>query len=1102
MAFFADLHIHSKFSRATARNLDLENIYQAAQVKGITVVGTGDFTHPAWVAEMESKLEPAEPGLFALKKSLADDIDATVPVSCKNPVRFMLQVEISNIYKKSGRVRKNHNIIYFPDLASVKKFNARLDAIGNITSDGRPILGLDARDLLEIMLEVNDQGFLVPAHIWTPWFSMFGSKSGFDHIKECFGDLAPHIFAVETGLSSDPPMNWRVADLDHVRLMSNSDAHSPGYLGRNACVFSTKLDYFAMKQSLQTLDLEGYQGTLDMYPDQGKYHFDGHRKCGVSLDPEETARLNKICPVCGRPLTLGVLHRVRELADRPFGYVPETRHGYTSIIPLADILSDIFQVGPKTKKVARYYDKAVQALGPELEILTRCDGDRIRSAGVPLLAEAVERMRSGRVHVSPGYDGEYGKVRVFAPDELARFKGERQLKMTLKGTPIEQIDAFPAPQDPSGNDSDGHTAAGTVSGPAPSASRTVKQVDPGILEGLNDAQHRAVTSTAAAILITAGPGTGKTRTLTARIARLLKEKQVSSDRILALTFTNRAAKEIQTRIQSVSPGKGHRVTAATFHGFCLSMLKEYDALTCRILEDDARIDCIRNALARVTGKRTGLARPADEMDLQISLCKQRLLTPEDDLSGAGPDPGLLKQVYAAYQKELQAAGGMDFEDLIMRFYHLITRSETVRNRVQSRFAHVFVDEYQDLNVGQYELVRELARHSQLFVIGDPDQSIYGFRGSDHRFFHQFADDYPGCEQIVLTKNYRSTQTILDASFQMISKFGPDRNTRRIYSQVNGTKKVIIRETATETAEAVAVGKMIEHAMGGMSLDAITIQKDDPGRDADRGFSDFAVLYRTRRQGEVFAEVFQKHGIPFQTADKKAGFDRAQIQLLLSCLRLLTRRAGDRDVDRLSTHLQARMSLETGPIQPERILGPVWEPVRDQPGHVWLDALTRFLKIEKAVSRDPVAAAAYARIQTLARAFDDPEEFMDRLALDRDSDLLAGGVEKVSLLTMHAAKGLEFPVVFVTGCEQGMIPFARNGSACENPSEERRLFYVAMTRAKDLLCLTYARKRRMFGVRRDMQPSMFIKDIETRLIEQEVQRRTVPIQKQPIQLELF
>jgi DNA helicase II / ATP-dependent DNA helicase PcrA len=444
MAFFADLHIHSRYSRATARNLDFENIYHAARIKGITVVGTGDFTHPAWVDEMATRLEPAESGLFSLKKEPAAKMDAAVPTSCRHPVRFMLQAEISTIYKKAGRVRKNHNIIYFPDLASVKKFNARLDTIGNITSDGRPILGLDARDLLEIMLEVNDQGFFVPAHIWTPWFSLFGSKSGFDHIQECFEDLTPHIFAVETGLSSDPPMNWRVADLDHVRLMSNSDAHSPGYLGRNACVFNTDLDYFAMRRSLETLDLEGYKGTLDMYPDQGKYHYDGHRKCRVSLDPDETARMGGICPACGRPLTLGVLYRVRELADRPKGFVPDNRQGYTSIIPLADMLSEIFGVGPKTKKVTQYYSKVIQALGPELEILTQCSFDRIQAAGMPLLAEAIKRMRSGNVHVSPGFDGEYGRVRVFTPEELARYKGDRPLEMTLGGTPIGQIPLFPA----------------------------------------------------------------------------------------------------------------------------------------------------------------------------------------------------------------------------------------------------------------------------------------------------------------------------------------------------------------------------------------------------------------------------------------------------------------------------------------------------------------------------------------------------------------------------------------------------------------------------------------------------------------------------------
>jgi DNA helicase-2/ATP-dependent DNA helicase PcrA len=419
--------------------------------------------------------------------------------------------------------------------------------------------------------------------------------------------------------------------------------------------------------------------------------------------------------------------------------VPENRQGYTRIIPLADILSDIFQVGPKTKKVTRYYDKAVQALGPELDILTRCSVDRIRSAGIPLLAEAVGRMRAGKVHVSPGYDGEYGKVRVFAPDELARFKGERPLNMTLGGMPIEQTMApeqtseAQAGQSSSSPRSHGRAAAVSPSGPALSSAGSGPGPDagsvPGILEGLNDDQRRAVMSTAAAVLITAGPGTGKTRTLTARIAYLVTEKQVPADRILALTFTNKAAGEIQERIRSVSPGDGHRVTAATFHGFCLTMLREYDHLTGRLLEDDARKDGIRKAVARVTGKTTGLARSADEMDLQISLCKQRLLTPEDDLSGVASDPAFLAQVYAAYQRELQDTGGMDFEDLILRFYHLITRSEPIRDQVQSRFTHVFVDEYQDLNLGQYELVKELARCSHLFVIGDPDQSIYGFRGS-------------------------------------------------------------------------------------------------------------------------------------------------------------------------------------------------------------------------------------------------------------------------------------------------------------------------------------------------------------------------------------
>jgi DNA helicase II / ATP-dependent DNA helicase PcrA len=1099
MAFFADLHIHSKYSRATARNLDFEHIYHAARIKGITVVGTGDFTHPAWVDEMASKLEPAEPGLLALKKEPAAKMDAAVPESCRHPVRFMLQAEISTIYKKAGQVRKNHNIIYFPDLESVKKFNARLDAIGNITSDGRPILGLDARDLLEIMLEVNDQGFFVPAHIWTPWFSLFGSKSGFDHIQECFEDLTPHIFAVETGLSSNPPMNWRVADLDHVRLMSNSDAHSPGYLGRNACVFNTDLDYFAMRRSLETLDLEGYLGTLDMYPDQGKYHFDGHRKCYVSMDPEKTARHGGICPACGRPLTLGVLYRVRELADRPPGVVPDNRQGYTSIIPLADMLSEIFGVGPKTKKVTQYYNRVIQALGPELEILTRCGYDRIQAAGMPLLAKAVKRMRSGNVYVTPGFDGEYGRVRVFTPEELARYKGDLPLAMTLGGTPIGQTAQFPAVSESS---SEIHPALPKKNSNIPKTlpAGTGSSENQGILENLNPQQLQAVVSDASAILITAGPGTGKTRTLAARIAHLVSENQVPPDRILALTFTNKAAGELQDRIQSVLPPGSPRVTAATFHGFCLAMLKEYQGLTRGLLDDEVRKELVKAALEKADGKKE--RRRINAADQQISRCKQQLLAPEDDLSGVDADPDWLTAVYAAYEKLLQDRGGMDFEDLILLFYRLLKGSGRVLNQVRSRFTHIFVDEYQDLNQGQYELVKLLAKNSHLFVIGDPDQSIYGFRGSDHRFFNRFAADYPGCEQVGLTRNYRSTQTILDASFQMISKSRANRGAPKIFSEVNGARHLIIRETATETAEAVAVGKWIEAGVGGMSMDVMNTGQGERFRNTVYGFGDFAVLFRTRRQQEIFARVFQKHGIPFQTADKKAGFDQPAIAPVLSCFRILTGRWGTRDIQNLHTHMKITKPKDPGCEEPDRILAPVKDRIQGRTSHDCLKVFTRFMGVEKAMAEDPAAAAAFTRIQMLAGTFEEPGAFMDRLALEQDPDQLADAAQKVSLLTLHAAKGLEFPVVFVTGCEQGLIPFARENLPCDNPAEECRLFYVAMTRAMDMLYLTYARKREVFGVRRDRQPSVFLTDIEVRLTRWEKQRPAIPEKKQPRQLELF
>ena len=309
MSFIADLHIHSYYSRATSKQLNLEHLHKWAQLKGITVVATGDFTHPKWLDELEEKLEPAEDGLFRLKDEFANQTQADVFKTCVNPVRFILSAEISNIYKKNDRVRKNHNVVMAPSFKAARRIQAKLDKIGNIHSDGRPILGLDAKDLLDIVLQSDDLSCLIPAHIWTPWFSALGSKSGFDSIEECYEELTPHIFAVETGLSSDPPMNWRVSSLDKFTLVSNSDAHSPQKLAREANIFKCEMSYPAMLDAMKVGTGDVFGGTIEFYPEEGKYHLDGHRKCNIRMTPEETIANKGICPVCGKKVTVGEIGR-------------------------------------------------------------------------------------------------------------------------------------------------------------------------------------------------------------------------------------------------------------------------------------------------------------------------------------------------------------------------------------------------------------------------------------------------------------------------------------------------------------------------------------------------------------------------------------------------------------------------------------------------------------------------------------------------------------------------------------------------------------------------------------------------------------------------
>ena len=408
MSFYADLHIHSKWSIASSSNAILEQLCIEACKKGVSVLGTGDFTHPSWLQELESKLIPAEPGLFRLKDDLERSCASLVPDSCRASVRFMLQVELSTIYKKFGKTRKIHHLVYVPDFSSAHTLKDLLSPFGTMTSDGRPTLLLDAKDLLEITLGVHPDAFLIPAHIWTPWFSILGSKTHFQSIEECYEELTPHIHAVETGLSTNPAMNWRLSSLDRFQIVSNSDAHSPSKIGRKASRFSAELSFLAIRSALATGN--GFEGTIELYPEEGKYYLDGHRKCSFSCSPERTKSLHGLCPHCNKPLTIGVVHRLEELADRPEGAVRPSFKPFTSCIPLTEILSELLNVGPSTKKVAQAYNDVISSFGPELSILTVTSIADLKKAKIPRLDEAIKRMRQGKILKKPGYDGQYGII--------------------------------------------------------------------------------------------------------------------------------------------------------------------------------------------------------------------------------------------------------------------------------------------------------------------------------------------------------------------------------------------------------------------------------------------------------------------------------------------------------------------------------------------------------------------------------------------------------------------------------------------------------------------------------------------------------------------
>lgn len=416
MRIIADLHIHSRYSRATSQDMHVDVLDRWAKLKGINIVGTGDFTHPLYYTELRQKLEEAEEGLFRLKNS-------------SSGVRFMLTTEISNIYSTGKGVKKIHTLILAPNFGVVERINNKLGMYGKLSSDGRPVFGFNVRELVKIILDISDDCLIVPAHAWTPWFSIFGSNSGFDSIEECFGDDSKFIYAIETGLSSDPEMNWRLSSLDKVTLISNSDAHSPSRLGREANVFDCELNYYAILDAIKTKDKKRFLYTIEFFPEEGKYHYDGHRECNVSLPPKESIKNKNICPVCKKELTIGVLHRVEALADREDGFVPDNAIPQKHLVPLEEIIAEALGVKVGTKKVEEEYLKIIQSAGNEFAVLMDIPDAELSKIANQKIADGIMRVRMGRVTRIAGYDGVYGRISVFSEDSAKSEQAQGQMRL-------------------------------------------------------------------------------------------------------------------------------------------------------------------------------------------------------------------------------------------------------------------------------------------------------------------------------------------------------------------------------------------------------------------------------------------------------------------------------------------------------------------------------------------------------------------------------------------------------------------------------------------------------------------------------------------------
>ena len=1065
--YIGDLHIHSRYSRATSRDCTPEYLELWARKKGIDIVGTGDFTHPAWREELEEKLEPAEDGLYVLKKeySLESEGESRRP-------RFVVTGEISSIYKKGDRVRKVHSLLILPGLEEARALAGRLELIGNIHSDGRPILGLPCRDLLEIMLETCPEGIYVPAHIWTPHFSLFGAFSGFDTIEECFEDLTPHIHALETGLSSDPPMNWRVGALDRFCLISNSDAHSPAKLGREASLFDMELSYRGLAAAIQ--GGKGLAGTIEFFPEEGKYHFDGHRKCGLCISPRETAIYGNKCPVCGKKITIGVLNRIEQLADREEGVRPPSGRPFESLVPLPEVIGASMGISPGGKKALEKYEQMIASLGPEFSILREIPIEDIRRKAGVLVAEGIRRLRIGQVGRTPGFDGEYGKISLLTSEEIDSLEGQMtfftadDLQILEKGQTEQRKGARKGGQKKCEDPQQSDAKCRETRAKAEETDRTEGSVS----GGLNLRQREAAERTGRSVAVIAGPGAGKTLTLIARLRYLLEKRGISAGEITAVTFTNKAAEEMRARMdaghmQGQGGNEEHKggtdLWIGTFHAICSRFLQEA-GLSFVVADEGLRAELAEKALREFGRKETP------------SKFLQELSRRKNGLTGNDGFPAAEKQGEAGenrrageyYQKLLREAGALDYDDLLLE---TLRRLEELPEDApgRERFSYLLIDEFQDINPLQYRLVREWSRGGrELFVIGDPDQSIYGFRGCDPKIFERLQRDCPDTTTIRLEENYRCAPAILNAALGVIShnEGGPRR--MKALAGYGEPFPVRIVSAEDERREAIFVAKEITRQIGG--IDMLDTDRGGTGEERPmRGFSDIAVLYRTHRQAALLEKCFRQEGIPYVVAGREEFLKECPVRATLYFFRHIL-----------------YPEEETGRMLCRRFLGPLLadagkEGIPDSRLDEVRGERLAFLteKYRKKVRRTrPVrlieewskeisfeSEEAVKKLTDMSVLYPTMEGFLQTLSFGEDGDIRRSGGRKftadaVTLMTLHGSKGLEFPVVFLYGCDRGRFPL-ESGFGETDMQEERRLCYVGMTRAKEELILVCGEDKSVF-----------------------------------------